>query len=538
MKKGALINLINWKLLKYLFWLGPMLVIMGLTAGAVIGSWGVVPSGLVLAGIAVIVAWLLLESSAQPGFWRRRSTQVSTNALLATLAMLIILAMVNVLAVRYSARLDLTENQIFTLAPQTQEVVQSLKQPVKAWIFSPTPNPLDKELLENYRRQNQQFSYEYVDPQAKPGVAEKFEVQSIGEIYLEAGNNRKFVQTLNPQEQLSERKLTNGIAQVMNNQPEKVYFLQGHGERSLDAGQGAMSQAIAALKEENYTPEPLNLAQALKVPEDAKVLVMASPQRPLLPREREALEAYLQRQSGLLLLVDPQTDPQLNDLLSSWGVQLSDRLVTDPAGQAAQLGPGVVIVNQYGNHPITEGFRNGISFYPLARPLQQTPVTGVEAAPLLIASDLTRAQQIGQNGELQSQATDPKGPFYIGVALSRTIEQPEAPAAAGPSPTPQPSPSPAADDDSKPQARLIVIGNSGFATDGFFGQQLNGDVFLNSVSWLSQQDDQVLAIRPREATSRRIVLSPEQQMTVALMAMAFLPLIGFGTATAVWWRRR
>jgi ABC-type uncharacterized transport system involved in gliding motility auxiliary subunit len=603
------------KYLRYLFWIGPVLMIMGVTAGIVAGSWGVVPSGLLITGIIVIGLWLLVESYSQPEFWQRRSTVASFNALLSTLAMLVILGSINFLAARFDARTDLTENQLFTLAPQSQEVVQNLQQPTKAWIFAPTPNPADQQLLDNYRRQGNQFSYEYVDPQAQPGIAKGFGVKSIGEVYLEVGNTHKFVQTLTPGERLSERRLTNGILQVLNARQQKVYFLQGHGERTLEAGQGGMAQATGRLTEESYTFAPLNLAATPKVPEDASVLVMAGPQRPLLESEVTALKDYLKRKSGLMLMVDPQTDPKLDWLLKDWGIKAIDRLITDPAGQSSGLGPGVVIVNQYGEHPITRGLGNGISFYPLARPIQTLPEKGIQAAPLLITSDRTLAQRIAKSGELQfDPTTDPRGPFDLGVALSRpvtlsaassatnakpsvasskagdaqtpaetqtspsaqtSVAQPSATAKtdakpgkaqASPSPEGTPesltaaSPSPKADDQTKnspspnspkaetpaspakaetqAQSRLVVIGSSGFATDGVFAQQLNGDVFLNSVSWLSQQDDQVLAIRPNEMTNRRIVMSPQQQMTVALVSVALLPLIGFGAAAGVWWRRR
>ncbi|HEY9631102.1 MAG TPA: Gldg family protein [Coleofasciculaceae cyanobacterium] len=523
----------NWKLLKYFFWLGPVLIIMGLTSGAIAG-WGAVPTALIVIGMAVIAAWLYLESSTHPGFWGKRSTQVGTNALLATLAMLAIVGMVNVLAVRYAGRFDLTENRIFTLAPQSQEVVQSLKQPVKVWVFSATPNPVDRELLENYRRRSNQFSYEFIDPQAQPGIAKTFNVQAIGEVYLETGGNRQFVQSIASGEALSERKLTNGLAQLSITQQQKVYFLQGHGERIPEAtGKGGMSAATGKLKEVSYVPVPLNLAENPQIPDDASVVVVAGAQRPLLDNELEALRTYAQGKGGLMLLVDPQTDPKLGTFLSDWGIRVSDRLVIDPAGQASGLGPGVTIVNQYGDHPITRGFGNGISFYPLALPLESSNIPGIDGATLLYTSDRTTAQQIGETGELEfNAATDPKGPFNIGMALTRSVASPTP---ASPSPSPSPTPSPAT---TQSQFRLVVIGNSSFATDGLFEQQLNGDLFLNATTWLSQRDDEVLSIRPREVTNRRVVLSPEQVIVVTLISMLLLPLIGYGMATAVWWKRR
>ena len=539
-----------WKTLKYLFWLGPVLIVMGLSASAVLGTWGVVPIGLMLAGTVILVAWLVLEGYRQRSFWGRRSTQAGTNALLSTLAILAIFGMVNFLGAHYDSRVDLTENQIFTLAPQSEQVVERLQQPAKVWVFTPTPDPIDRELLENYRRRSPQFSYEAVDPQAKPGVAHEFNVQSVGEVYLETGGKRRFIQAVTPTEHLSERKVTNALAQISNTQPQKVYFLQGHGEKPLTAGEGGLSQATARLKDESFSPQPLNLAVAPSVPADASAVVVAGAERPLLEKEVDALSAYLQHKGGLLLLLDPQTDPKLDKLLNDWGVRVSDRLVIDPAGQASGLGPGVTIVNQYGDHPITRGFGSGFSFYPLARPLEVKTVSGTQSTPLLYSSNRTTAQKIGANGELKfDAATDPKGPFNLGTAFSRTVSaaevkpspSPSASPSASPSPSANPSPSPSASPsptaDPNTQARLVVIGNSGFATDGRFGQQLNGDLFLNTMNWLSQRDSEVLSIRPKEVKNRRILLSPEQQISTALIAV-LLPLIGFGMAGLVWWRRR
>ncbi|MEO8891940.1 MAG: ABC transporter, partial [Coleofasciculaceae cyanobacterium] len=124
----------------YLFWLGPFLTVMGLTAGVVAGVWSPIVLGLLFAGILIIVCWLLFLGAMSPAFWKRRSTQVGTNAIVATLAMLIILALINFLGVRYAQRIDLTENQLFTLSPLSRQVVKNLQQPVKVWVFDPKPN--------------------------------------------------------------------------------------------------------------------------------------------------------------------------------------------------------------------------------------------------------------------------------------------------------------------------------------------------------------------------------------------------------------
>jgi ABC-type uncharacterized transport system involved in gliding motility auxiliary subunit len=126
---------------------------------------------------------------------------------------------------------DFTETQLFTLAPQSRQLVRNLQEPVKVWVFDGNQDPQDRQLLENYVRQGAQFSFEYVDPQARPGLAEKFGIKQLGEVYLEVGQQRRLLQVVNEQERLSEVRLTNGLQQItIASRTAKVYFLQGHGE--------------------------------------------------------------------------------------------------------------------------------------------------------------------------------------------------------------------------------------------------------------------------------------------------------------------
>ncbi|MEB3358016.1 MAG: DUF4350 domain-containing protein [Synechococcales bacterium] len=528
------------RVLKYLFWLGPILVIMGLTAGIVAGSWGTLPLALLLSGVLLLLLWLLAESNSLPGFFGRRSTQAGTNALLSTIAVIVILGLLNFLAVRYVQRIDLTENQLFTLSPQTQEILKNLDQPVKAWVFwdEQTPsNPAVLDLLENYQRQTDQFTYEFVDPQSQPGLAEQFEVESFGEVHLEAGDRQLLIQTLSPQQAavgpqqgLSERQLTSSIVQLLSDRQLPVYLLQGHGERPLEPGQGGLSEAVQLLEAENYIVEPLNLAQTAAVPEDASVVVIPGPTRELLAGEVRALQSYLDEGGGLLVLADPNTDPGLEDLLSDWGVSLSDRLIIDPAGQANNLGLTTTVVQSYGDHPITQDLGGGISFYLETQPilLEETLPEGIETAPLLITGEQAQGLEIPESGELEfNPERDLPGPLVFGVALSQPIEADAAPEDAE-----------SAADNEPDEARMVVIGNSSFVVNGLVSQQLNGDIFLNAVNWLSQEEEQTLGIRPKEVTNRRILLQPTQSIIIALTAVAILPLIGFGGAIALWLKRR
>ncbi|MFM6011637.1 MAG: ABC transporter, partial [Dolichospermum sp.] len=88
------------------------------------------------------------------------------------------------------------------------------------------------------------------------------------------------------------------------------------------------------------------------------------------------------------------------------------------------------------------------------------------------------------------------------------------------------------------ESRLVVFGNSNFATDSLFEQQLNGDVFLNTVSWLSQQEEKLMSIRPKEPKNRRIIISNLEANLLTISAVVLLPLLGLLTGFIIWWKRR
>ena len=579
------------KIGKYLIWLAPFLITAGLTVGLISEDWGTIPLVLIILGSAIAVVWVLWQSYSTK-WWSRRSTQVSTNALVATLAVVVILGLINFLATRYNYRIDLTETRLFTLAPQSQEVVKNLDKPVKVWVFDANKNPFDRDLLENYQRQSKNFEFEYVDPLARPSLTNKFGVKDYGEVYLESGENRLLVQvvsSLNPQERLSESRLTNGLVKISNPNTSKIYFLQGHGERQLERGEGKISQAVEALVDENYIAEPLKLTQSAKIPNDADAVILAGPQRALLEGEIQALRDYVNGGGNLLVMVDPGVNPELDGLLEEWGVILDNRLAINVSESAQKIPEGISVVTEYGKHPITKDFENGISIYQLARPIDTTSVDGVESTPLLLTEPIpaTWAESDWESEELEfNEDSDRPGPLTLGVALTRKITPKASPkptptpkasptAKASPKPTPTPKTSPTAKASPKPtpktsptpkaspkptatqtptptptpkaseknknkptESRMVVFGDSDFITDGLFGQQLNGDVFLNSITWLSTQDSQPLSIRPKEAKNRRINLSQEQANIVALSSILVLPLLAFAASGLIWFQRR
>lgn len=568
------------KYLNLLLVLGVIIATAGIVTGKLTGTWSNIAIGLSILGIVILIIWLGLLLKFNQGFWSLRSTESGTNAIISTVAVICILGLINFLVFRYQVRIDFTETKLFTLSSQSQEIIASLPQPLKVYIFDLQPNYIDQNLLKNYQRNSPNFSFEFVDPQVNLSLAQEFKIQKTGEVYLQYGDKKQLVQTLNPNTRLSETQLTNAIAKIQQNKQLVVYILQGHGEASLEEKEGSLSQAVKSLEDQGYFVKPLNLANFPIIPPDANAIVVTTPQRELLEGEVKALEKYLQKGGNLLVMLNAQTKSGLESLLTEWGVSLDNRLLVDSSGtgEVLGLGPATTVIIQYGVHPITKDFANQMSIYPLARAISTTTKQNILAIALLITNEQTWAESDSTSETVEfNPDQDIPGPIDVGVALTRkqletkpnqekntSSEKETAPLDSEKTPpsenkpvskstnkeedstlpippqmqTPDKEKSNQTNFDSTPtEAKMVIIGNSTFATNGWFQKQLNGDVFLNSVQWLANDETSVLSIRPKEAKNRRLNLTPLDSGIISWLALLIVPGLGFITAIITWWKR-
>jgi ABC-type uncharacterized transport system involved in gliding motility auxiliary subunit len=477
--------------LKYLYVPGAFLLSMGVMMGFVSEQWWPVPVVTIGLGVLAIGSWLGILIHRK-GWWQ----SIDRRMLLQTMGVCGALLILNTLIASYSWRWDLTENQLFTLSSQTQQIVSSLKQPIKVWVFTEQKNLANQEVLDAYRRLNPKFSFEFANYEST--TAQKLKVQAPGEVHLTSGDNQQILPSLNPGGSISEVQLTAGIERLLAGRVA-LYWLQGHGEPDPQT----FTQTAKLLSERNYLIKPLVLAQA--IPKDAAVLAIVGSQKPLLPAEVSEIDRYLASGGRILLLVDAKMQIGLDELLKKWGITLQDRIVHSQI-KSAQAEVGVVV--NYGTHPITQSFGQNISIYPAARPLTWKKNSDLEGQSILSTNaDSWSAPPGNQRPKFDSQI-DQRGPLTLGVAVSST----------------------------KSKGRLVVIGSAQFVQDGLISQYINSDVLLNSLGWLD--DRSTLAIRPKEITNRRINPSFWQTQLLFWIPIGVLPLLSFVGAGRLWWRQR
>jgi ABC-type uncharacterized transport system involved in gliding motility auxiliary subunit len=514
-----------------------LLGLAALAAGALLSvyrpSWSRVWPALLIGGGLVLL--LGLYGSFATSVRRAlagRNTRYGLNALVLIALILGVIALVEAVSYRHNWRADLTENKRWSLSPQTIKVVRELPVPVKALAFFRPDQPgkrAAEDLLRQYAaRSDGKLTWETVDADRQPLVAKKHNVESYGTVVLEA----KLPDGTAKEEKIleaEEEKLTNALIRVTRSGKRVIYFVKGHGEKDpASTDRTGYNQVKSALEKLNYEVKDLLLARETKVPDDAAIVVVAGPQRDLLASEVDALLAYVGRAGKVLFLVDPAVDRLqpggLAPMLERWGLVLAGDVIIDvnPQGRAAGAGPEVPVVGDYVAHPITRDFRFA-TLFPVARTVtvKDKLAEGVTAQALARTTGESWAEtsqtQI-QTGQVRPDPNEARGPLTI--AAVATVDARDVPA-----------------ERKGAKARIVVIGDSDFASNGFVNLSGNRDFFLNTLSWLAEEEN-LIAVRPKESRNTPVFLTAAQNQVLFAVPVLLIPLSMAAAGVVVAVRRR
>ncbi len=480
----------------------------------------------IYAGAGLVVLYLVFNFARVRAAFSGRAGKYGTTALTIAILVIGILVLLNFLNFRHHKRIDLSANKQYELSDQTQKVLKNLKQPIRIFGFyqDETGAGQFQSLMKEYRYVSPKVETKVVDPQKDPGSVQQYHVQRNGQVVVVNGPKTEII------DQADEEKVTNAIIKITRKGEKTVYFLTGHGEKGInDTGPKGFSGVKDAITKQNYQVKEYNLAQENKVPDDASVIVSAGPKVDFFPNEVELLKKYMAGGGKFLLLADPQTQFKEQDFLATYGLSLSGKVIIDASGigQFLNLGPAVPLVADYGDHPITKELGNVMSFFPTAQNVKQVSSSaGYQTTRLFSTSRQSWAESKleGGGGEVSfNEGEDERGPLDLGAVATKSVAGP--PASGG------------AEKQPNKESRMVVIGDSDFASNGYARAASNLDVMLNSVSWLAEDTD-LIAVRPKEAENRMVNLSFQQSKLIFWGTVILLPLATLFAGIGVWWRRR
>jgi ABC-type uncharacterized transport system involved in gliding motility auxiliary subunit len=503
-------NINRDEIVKTAGYLGAGLLVAGYIRYSVQEVMGTLNGSIIIAGAVLLLASLAYNFRTILAYSRTRSGRLGANTGVLTIAFVAILALINFLGYRHHKRIDLTTEKLYSLSDQSKKIAAGLQKDVKVVKFDKSDDQELKDLMQEYRNFGSHITYERIDPQTKPEIAKQYGVGHMGEVVIACGNH-----TQRPADS-GEQTITNAIIKVTRDTVKTVCFVEGHGERSLSSNdREGYEAADKFLKDETYETRKINLVSSNQVPADCSVLVIAGPKKGYLPEEAAMVGKYLDGGGKALFLLDPDTEPNLNDVLASWNVEVGNDIVIDTSGVGRLTGsPAIPLVTKYGSHPVTKEMDDSMTFFPLVRSVSSGKSSGgsVSNTELLKTSDQSWAAT-DLKGDLSTfhAGRDKKGPISLGVAATKSLGEKEA--------------------------RLVVIGDSDFATNQAIGLVRNGDLFLNAINWLAQDED-MISVRPKAPTNRQVTMTASQQNFLFWLTLALMPGAVIASGVYLWWKRR
>lgn len=473
------------------------------------------------------------------------------NTIVQILVVIAIIVLVNILAVDFFARLDLTDDNRYTLSDATVDILENLGEPVTitAYFTEDLPPRLLQErknfkdlLIEYANYSDGMVNYEFINPGEEDetareamqagvqpviiNVREKDQVKQqrayLGAV-IRKGEEKEVLPVIT-QESSLEYALSSNIKKLSVTEKPKVGFVTGHGESSLQE-MGQVVQSLSVL----YNVEGVNLAEKESLNE-YKTLAIIAPTDSIPAKELQLLDEYLAGGGNIYAAINRvkgdfsqargmALTTGFEGWLSEKGVEVTGSFVVDKrsgtVGVTQNRGgfrmttqvkfPYLPLITNFSDHPVTKGLEQVI--FRFASPIRYHGDTAVNFIPLARSSENAGEKTAPLMFQVQKEWTsaDFSSPeITVAAALSGPI--------AG-----------------EGDAKMIVVSDGDFAVGGQGRNQRqqnedNISLMVNGVDWLSD-DTGLIGLRTKGISSRPIDELKEETKTLLRYGNFLFPII-------------
>ena len=473
-----------------------------------------------------------MNKTSQTAKKRKRNFYITTA--ITTVLVIVIIAISVLLAYELPIQYDMTTQKLFTLSGQSETILDELDQTVQIAAVYPEGKEemMVVSLLGEYTQYSSDIQVEYIDIEKNPTALEKYSlagsVVTSGSVIVKAGDRVKVIDstslfgiTTDGNMFNGEREISGAIRYITTEELPVVYFVEGHGEASPTA---EMAGAASSLQLSAYDVKSLSLVQSGGVPEDADVIIFASPKTDITLEEKEMLEEYLKIGGKMMVMVDPVTNTNtiqltnLNDLLNVLGIDITNNLVVEENAQNHLSDMRTYLIPTYGMHEITQaiGEDKKLVILPEVRALgtMEYDKEIVHLSPLLYSTDKSWVRPDMSIPGAEKTEFDLPGPAILGyAAIQSNVKW------------------------GNPSAQVVVLGNSSFAQGENITAYANEELFLNSVDWLQgERDDEIIA--GKSINANRLLIRGDDFTKLLVICIGVVPFIAFAGAGTVWFTRR
>jgi ABC-type uncharacterized transport system involved in gliding motility auxiliary subunit len=528
--------------LRFSGYIGSVLLAFGVLGSLIVGSFTSQPLVVLqlILGALFLIIWIVTSGvsslSKATQVISGRSARFGYNAVLYTAVFFGLVVVANIFVIQNNQRWDLTEQGVYSLSEKSVNVIKGLKQPLRI-VAMDTSKMMSlaggvdperaRELLELYKYHNpKEVSFEILDPRTKPVEVERLGMKQGNLLYIEYGEGaQSAISRINT---VDEQSVTNAIVKLTKGISKKIYYIEGHGEPDIGTDtESGMRSFVDALGDEHLTIEGLMLPRVGKIPDDAAVVMLASPKLKLQVAEQEALVDYVTKGGRLIMLGNPEDggNPEVQALAKRFDIEVGNDVILDAESQMFFGGPQIFVAMGFNPHAITSklsGRQPPVFSFASSVVAPKGEVSGVTYTELLRSGPNSWAERDTtrlfdpKDGKASLGAEDLKGPVPIAVAMERTVSQ---------------------GGDKEPiVARVVVVGDATWLRNDSFGAMGNRDLILNMVNWAAGEEGSI-AIGPKQMRRSMAVFS--QATIKTILALSFLgPELMLLLGLFVWWRRQ
>jgi len=445
--------------------------------------------------------------------------RLAAHGTVRVLLVLGLLMLLNAGAERVNYAADLTPGRRLTLDPELRRVVKSVPKDLQMTAFiapGPTRDELD-DVFRRLRRANSRVRYRFVDPDVQVDLVNRFGIRYYGTIVLESDRRREDATSPTTQD------IASAMLRLQRKVQTTICFTSGHGERGPDDERAEGLALLARLVESNgYRREAIPNLSGGPVPSHCGALAVVGAKVNFADPELTALREYLRAGGRALVLTDPETPTNVDDVLEEWGIGVEHGLVAENDGnRKLASNPLLVLVPSYESaNPIVEGLA-GATLFPKTAAVtvpNRQPRDGLFVS--VLARTSTDSWLVREPAAAGFDPTrDLKGPLVLAAAAddSRQVQ--------------------GKDQVSIERTRIVALASADLASNLFVGQLANQLLLIRSLNWLTQAEN-IVGIRSIRSDPESIVVTSRRYRTLVAVNAVGVPLGVVLAATGMWWWRR
>ncbi len=491
------------------------------------------------AALISVIIFIALNYRTIPAFFRRSGTLTGLNRILQLISIIGILVFAYLLSGIIPLKLDLTASRIYSLSPETVNIINSLTNDINVYYFKPADKSdqvLDYigNLLRIYSEKNGHLKLTTADPNINRSLADRYNVNEPGAVVFDNSGitstvSAKKVVTVDPEtgwisDYRGESAYTLALKSITAGRMPDIYILQGHGEIDIsEKGDRGYSEIASLMKEQGLNIRLLSLMSFPEIPSDCGLLIIGDPVRTFSADELDRIDHFINQGGSVLVLLELETHITVNDILRQMGLYYYQNLAIEDQDYLPQYGRTTVLPTIL-YHEITWPLMRGKLgvVMPLACGIDTIPEKGKDVRDEFYLTPLlkTSKNSFGEvsikkikTGEVSPDRDDIQGPLVIGYA-ARKMHSDISISRKG-------------EITNRYESRMVVFGDCVFINNAYVTVGGNSDLFLNAVNYLLRREEEI-TIRPKSTAMKSFQLSSSEQrlmsvITAAVFLMYILP---------------